>query len=79
MDFFGVQDTILWYKKAFKGSLLFKILIHNNQKSKENPHHPMDFKNLKRKTCEPKILNLHQIWRFMQEKETTNEGKFYSA
>ncbi len=39
----------------------------------------MDFKNLKKKIFDPKILYLHQIWRFMQEKETTNEGKFYSA
>ncbi len=63
---------VVYVKTAF---LTFKILtlnktlmkhIQNNQKTKENPYQLLDFKNLKKKICEPKVS---MLW-FLKENHT---------
>ncbi len=91
MDFFSAQNTILWNKNASEGGLWensickFKIInkfkqnideTHSKQpKIYENPHQPMDFKNLKKKNRELKVSTLlPNVCDFQKEIHTLGYG-----
>jgi hypothetical protein len=65
MDFFGAQDTILWYKNAFEVVFdktafvnYLRLVGTHNFKQNNDPNQPIGFKNLKKKSSEPKVSTL---------------------